>query len=126
MDIPKKAVDYNQSGARERSVSMLAGAVARLVNRCSCMDAEMRLRFMARLLDNLVDDEKTFERSAPFSLQAVITENADQPEKAVGLAAELLTRNLRHDQGLSGPWLYRFYDALFDLLLPGQRAPQGA
>ena len=126
MDIPKKSVDYNQSGARERSVSMLAGAVARLVNRCSCMDAEMRLRFMARLLENLADDEQALESSAPFSLQAVIVENADEPEKAVSLAAELLARNLRHDQGFSGPWLYRFYDALFDLLLPGQRAVQAA
>jgi hypothetical protein len=118
MDTMKKAVDYNQPGARERSVEMLATAVARLVNRCECMDTEMRVRFMARLLDHLTDDEAKLPQPANFSLQAAITEHPDKPELALDKAAVLLTCNLRRDQGLSDKWLNRFYDELFAMLLP--------
>lgn len=111
-------IQYNQLGARERSVHMLATAVARLVNRCECMNTEMRLRFMARLLDHLTDEQAQIPQPKNFSLQAAITENPEQPEVALDRAAALLTHNLRRDQGLSEQWLNHFYDELFVMLLP--------
>ena len=122
MDRVEKTSDYNQAGARERSVNMLATAVARLVNRCSCMNIEMRLRFLARLLENFAetDERKLTAEPVNFSLEAVINANPEQPEKAVSTAAAMLTQSLRRDQGLGDEWLYRFYDALFEQLLPGQ------
>jgi len=122
----KQGADYNQPGARERSVQMLATAVARLVNRCECMDTEMRLRFMARLLDHLTDDHAELPQPQNFSLQSVITENPEQPELALDSAAVLLTHNLRRDQGLSERWLNRFYDELFAMLLPREDAVAAA
>jgi hypothetical protein len=128
MDIVRKATDYKQSGSRERSVHMLAGAVARLVDRCSCMDTEMRLRFMARLLENFADnDERAWvAESENFSLEAVIRANPDKPEKAVATAAAMLTNSLRRDQGLSDLWLYRFYDELFEQLIPARTSSHAA
>ena len=126
MNRAKKPVNYNQSGARERGVHMLASAVARLVNRCTCMDAEMRVRFMARLLENLADDDASKTPPANFSLQAVITANPDDQEKAVGTAAALLVHNLRSDQGLNDQYLYRFYDELFAMLIPSQMHARAA
>lgn len=127
MESVEKTTDYNQSGARERSVNMLAGAVARLVDRCSCMDTELRLRFMARLLENFADDERaSAAQPENFSLEAVIRANPDQPEKAIATAAAMLTNSLRRDQGLSDQWLYRFYDALFDQLIPARSGLRAA
>ena len=128
MDMVKKTSDYNQSGARERSVHMLASAVARLVNRCSCMDTEMRLRFMARLLENFAetDEKKLAVQPVNFSLEAMIKANPDDPEKALGNAAAMLTQSLRRDQGLGDQWLYRFYDALFLQLIPRDVRPLAA
>lgn len=116
----KQTINYNQSGARERGVEMLATAVARLVNRCSCMSAEMRLRFMARLLDSVADTEWQAGEHKPvnFSLEAVMQQADENPEQAVNRAAVLLTRSLRQEQGLTREGLYRFYDALFALLIP--------
>ena len=118
--------NYNQAGSRERSVKMLASAVSRLVNRCECMDGEMRLRFLARLLENLVDSEDIKQTSSSFSLQAVITAHPDQPERAVSEAAALLANHLRTEQGLDDQWAIRFYDTLFGMLMPGQLSVQAA
>ncbi len=124
----KKAVNYNQPGARERGVEMLANAVARLVGRCSCMSAEMRLRFMARLLDNFVDADSlpTNETAVNFSLEAVMESAERDPEEAVTRAAQLLTRSLTREQGLNREGLYRFYDALFERLIPREMNPRFA
>lgn len=128
MDTVKKTISYNQSGSRERCVQMLATAVARLINRCSCMSPEMRLRFMAKLLDNFAEpatagDER---QRVHFSLEAVMKSAADDPDKAVNEAASLLTRSLRQEQGLGHDSLYRFYDALFELLIPREMNPRAA
>ncbi len=124
----KKAVNYNQPGAQERGVEMLATAVARLVGRCSCMSVEMRLRFMARLLDNFVDADSLPEpdRAASFSLEAVMQSAERDPEEAVTRAAQLLTRSLTKEQGLNRDGLYRFYDALFERLIPREMNPRFA
>lgn len=118
---------YNQSGARDRSVDMLSRAVARLVNRCQCMDGEMRLRFLARFLDNLVDGdaEKSVKRDAAegFSLDTVMRGAEDNPDQALTRAVGLLTGSLRNEQGLDNKSLYQFYDSLFEQLVPaGQPA----
>jgi DNA-binding phage protein len=124
----KKTVNYNQSGARERGVEMLATAVARLVGRCSCMSVEMRLRFMARLLDNFVDADSLPEdnRAESFSLEAVMQSAERNPEEAVSRAAQLLTRSLTQEQGLNREGLYRFYDVLFERLIPREINPRFA
>jgi hypothetical protein len=124
----KKSINYNQSGSRERGVEMLATAVARLVNRCSCMSADMRVRFMARLLDNMVDSEaeQVSDQPTNFSLEAVMGSAQDDPDKAVNEAATLLTRSLRREQGFNSDSLYRFYDALFELLIPREMNPRAA
>ncbi len=124
----KKAVNYNQAGARERGVEMLATAVARLVGRCSCMSAEMRLRFMARLLDNFVDADSLpeLDKAVSFSLEAVMESAERNPEEAVSRAAQLLTRSLTKEQGLNHEGLYRFYDALFERLIPREMNPRFA
>lgn len=124
----KKAVNYNQPGARERGVEMLATAVARLVGRCSCMSAEMRLRFMARLLDNFVDADSLpeYDMLASFSLEAVMESAERNPEEAMTKAAQLLTRSLTKEQGLNREGLYRFYDALFERLIPKEMNPRFA
>lgn len=118
----------NKSGSRERGVAMLATAVARLVNRCSCMDASMRVRFMARLLDKIsdTDTEQNSMQPANFSLEAVMRSAQDDPNKAVNEAAELLTRSLRGEQGFNSEGLYRFYDALFEMLIPREMNPRAA
>ena len=123
-----KSVNYNKSGSRERGVEMLATAVARLVNRCSCMNADMRVRFMARLLDNMSDPDvgQYNVQPANFSLKAVIRSANDDPRRAVNEAAELLTRSLRREQGLNREGLYRFYDALFEMLIPREMNPRVA
>lgn len=120
MDTVKKTISYNQSGSRERCVEMLATAVARLVNRCSCMSLDMRLRFMARLLDRLAETPAAEEQDGQavnFSLEAVMKSAQDDPDAAVDRATELLTRSLRREQGLNREGLFRFYDALFELLI---------
>lgn len=128
MDTVKKSISYNQSGSRERCVEMLATAVARLVNRCSCMSPEMRVRFMARLLDNLAEPAPMDDEKLPthFSLEAVMKSAPENPETAVSEAATLLTRSLRREQGLNRESLFRFYDALFELLIPREMNPRAA
>ena len=128
MEAMKKTISYNQSGSRERCVNMLATAVARLVNRCSCMSPEMRLRFMARLLDNFAESGPASKerQRVHFSLEAVMNSAADDPDAAVNEAATLLTRSLRQEQGLGRESLYRFYDALFELLIPREMNPRVA
>ncbi len=123
-----QSMNYNKSGSRERGVEMLATAVARLVNRCSCMNADMRVRFMARLLDNMsdTDAEQNSMQPANFSLEAVMRSANDDPNKAVNEAAELLTRSLRREQGLNREGLYRFYDALFEMMIPREMNPRAA
>ena len=123
-----QSMNYNKSGSRERGVEMLATAVARLVNRCSCMNADMRVRFMARLLDNMsdTDAEQNSMQSDNFSLEAVMRSANDDPNKAVNEAAELLTRSLRREQGLNREGLYRFYDALFEMMIPREMNPRAA
>jgi hypothetical protein len=123
-----KSMNYNKSGSRERGVEMLATAVARLVNRCSCMNADMRVRFMARLLDNMsdTDAEQNSMQPANFSLEAVMRSANDDPNKAVNEAAELLTHSLRREQGLNREGLYRFYDALFEMMIPREMNPRAA
>ena len=124
----KQSISYNQSGSRERGVQMLATAVARLINRCSCMSPEMRLRFMARLLDNCAEPTpvETDRQPAHFSLVAVMNSANDDPDAAVNQAATLLTRSLRREQGFSRDGLFRFYDALFELLIPREMNPRAA
>lgn len=128
MDAVKKTIGYNQSGSRERCVQMLATAVARLINRCSCMSPEMRLRFMAKLLDNFAEPTPVRQERerVHFSLEAVMKSAADDPDAAVNEAAHLLTRSLRQEQGLGSESLYRFYDALFELLIPREMNPRAA
>ncbi len=123
-----QSMNYNKSGSRERGVEMLATAVARLVNRCSCMNADMRVRFMARLLDNMsdTDAEQNSMQPANFSLEAVMRSANEDPNKAVNEAAELLTRSLRREQGLNREGLYRFYDALFEMMIPREMNPRAA
>jgi hypothetical protein len=123
-----KSMNYNKSGSRERGVEMLATAVARLVNRCSCMNADMRVRFMARLLDNMsdTDAEQNSMQPANFSLEAVMRSANDDPNKALNEAAELLTHSLRREQGLNREGLYRFYDALFEMMIPREMNPRAA
>ena len=50
----------------------------------------------------------------------------DDPNKAVNEAAELLTRSLRREQGLNREGLYRFYDALFEMMIPREMNPRAA
>ncbi len=128
MNNVKKSISYNQSGSRERCVEMLATAVARLIDRCSCMSPELRLRFMARLLDNFAEPTQLENDGMPghFSLVAVMNSANDDPDAAVNEAATLLTRSLRREQGLSRESLFRFYDALFELLIPQEMKHRAA
>lgn len=128
MDTVKKTISYNQSGSRERCVEMLATAVARLVGRCSCMGPEMRVRFMARLLDNVagVSPAEAEKQPVNFSLEAVMKSAEDNPDAAVNEAASLLTRSLCREQGLNREGLYRFYDELFERLIPREMNPRFA
>ena len=83
---------------------------------------------MARLLDNMsdTDAEQNSMQPANFSLEAVMRSANDDPNKAVNEAAELLTRSLRREQGLNREGLYRFYDALFEMMIPREMNPRAA
>ena len=126
MELTQQQSIYNQSGAKDRSVDMLSRAVARLVNRCDCMNLEMRLKFLARFLDNLVDGaaEKAVSKNATrgFSLDSVMRRSQDNPDEALTQSVALLTHSLRNEQGLDDKTLRQFYENLFVLLVPSQQA----
>lgn len=126
METTQQQSIYNQSGAKDRSVDMLSRAVARLVNRCDCMNLEMRLKFLARFLDNLVDGaaEKAVHKNAAqgFSLDSVMRRSQENPDEALTQSVALLTHSLRNEQGLDDNTLRQFYESLFAQLVPSQQA----